>query len=139
MPWWAAEWLVQGFDGEALRALAGLNGDDPRAIHDVLVEALAEAGTTATMSDVEAARITFIDPARQWQANRLTEVGVIRAVDQVLAKVMYCTEVIELPLGQLYGLDDEWDGDWGRPQAELEAIVQHACREQLGEPPQPTA
>jgi hypothetical protein len=139
VPWWAAEWLAEGLDGEALRALAGLDGNDPRAIHDVVVEALAEAGVPATVSDVEAARIVFIDLARQWEANRLTEAGVVRAVDQVLGKVMYSADVIELPLGQLYRLDDEWDGGWGRTQAELAAIVQHACREQLGEPPQPTA
>lgn len=30
-PWWAAQWLADGHDGEALRELAGLNGKDSRA------------------------------------------------------------------------------------------------------------
>jgi hypothetical protein len=139
LPWWAAEWLAEGLDGEALRTLAGLSADDPPAIHHVLVEALAEAGLPATLSDVQAAGIAFMDLALRWEANRLSEVGVIRAVEQILAKVTYNADVIELPLGQLYGLDDEWDGGWGRTQSELGSIVQRACRDQLGVPPQPMA
>ena len=43
-PWWAAHWLAEGHDGQALRELAGLNGTDPRAVRDLLPTALAETG-----------------------------------------------------------------------------------------------
>lgn len=35
------------------------------------------------------------------------------------------------PLGQIYYLDDEWVGGWGRAQEQLEAEVLDACRAQL--------
>ena len=42
VPWWAAEWLVQGYDGPNLRVLAGEHGDDIYKIRDLLPVALAE-------------------------------------------------------------------------------------------------
>jgi hypothetical protein len=36
IPWWAAQWLVDGRDGAALRELAGLDGRDVRAVRDLL-------------------------------------------------------------------------------------------------------
>ena len=41
-PWWAAQWLASGHDGEALRETAGLNGRDTRALDDLLPAVLAE-------------------------------------------------------------------------------------------------
>jgi hypothetical protein len=108
-----------------------LNDRDPLAIHDVVVEALAETGTIAPVEDRAAARTVFLDLGRQFEGRRLSELGVVRAVDQVLAKVMYSSPVMLLPLGQLYRLDDEWAGGWGRTEAELKAIVREACQEQL--------
>jgi hypothetical protein len=43
VPWWAAQWLADGHDGEALRELAGLDGRDPHAVTDLIPSALAEA------------------------------------------------------------------------------------------------
>ena len=34
VPMWAAYWIAGGRDGQALRYLAGLHGDDPREVHD---------------------------------------------------------------------------------------------------------
>jgi hypothetical protein len=36
VPLRAAQWLVDGHDGDDLRALAGLSGRDPREVHDLL-------------------------------------------------------------------------------------------------------
>src|ERR1700759_232748 len=44
IPWGAAQWLTDGFDGPALRELAGLNGRDLHEASDLLPDALAEMG-----------------------------------------------------------------------------------------------
>ena len=44
VPLWAAHWLTAGHDGEALAELAGLHGDDPYEVRDLLPSALAECG-----------------------------------------------------------------------------------------------
>lgn len=43
-PWWVAQWLTDGHDGEALREMAGLNGRDTRALAELLPTVLAEMG-----------------------------------------------------------------------------------------------
>lgn len=43
MPLWAAHWLVRGYDGEHLVHRAGLYGDDPREVGDVLPAALGRS------------------------------------------------------------------------------------------------
>lgn len=43
VPWWAAQWLVDGHDGPALRELGGLGAHDS-SVHDLLPLALAETG-----------------------------------------------------------------------------------------------
>ncbi len=55
---WAAHWLVEGLDGDAVVELAGLSGKDSRAVRDLLAVALEEAGVTAlttTQADVKVA------------------------------------------------------------------------------------
>jgi hypothetical protein len=39
--------------------------------------------------------------------------------------------VMDLPLGGLFGVDDEWDAGWGRSNEELAQVVREACEEQL--------
>ena len=46
VPLWAAHWLAAGHDGEALAEIAGLHGDDPHDVRDLLPSALAECGVT---------------------------------------------------------------------------------------------
>jgi hypothetical protein len=36
VPLWAAHWIVAGHDGPALAELAGLHGDDPHEVRDLL-------------------------------------------------------------------------------------------------------
>jgi hypothetical protein len=40
-------------------------------------------------------------------------------------------DLIGLPLGWLFGLDDEWSAGWGRTEDELQDAVQRACQDQL--------
>lgn len=43
----------------------------------------------------------------------------------------YENEVIDLPLGQLYGTEDAWQGGWGPPIEELKNTVRACCVAQL--------
>lgn len=40
-------------------------------------------------------------------------------------------EMLELTLGDLYGLHDEWGTGWGRTESQLIAAVRAACTEQV--------
>jgi hypothetical protein len=46
VPLWAAHWLAAGYDGQALAELAGLHGDDPHEVRDLLGPALAECSAS---------------------------------------------------------------------------------------------
>jgi hypothetical protein len=131
VPWWAAQWLADSHDGPALRELAGLNGTDARAVHDLLPDALAETGvqlpTTLTASAGEAFRFT----AELHETGYAGERWVAHQVEQIVAQSDYDPEVLALPLGHLYGLDDEWEAGWGRTTEELSAEVRKRCAEQL--------
>jgi hypothetical protein len=59
IPGWAASWLVDGYDGPALVELAGLHGDDPREVRDLLPAALAECRVAVPAADAAAAMEAF--------------------------------------------------------------------------------
>jgi hypothetical protein len=131
-PWWAAHWLAEGHDGEALRELAGLNGKDPRAVHDLLPTALGEMGVGLPPTYLAAATESFRDLAEMLVSRRADPRWVVKRVEQIIVRVQYDEDVLNLPLGHLYGLDDEWDGGWGRTPAQMKAEVEFRCSEQLG-------
>src|SRR5581483_501198 len=59
IPLWAAHWLADGHDGPALVQLAGLHGDDPHEVRDLLPAALADCGVTTPPSDAAAGMEAF--------------------------------------------------------------------------------
>lgn len=130
-PWWAAQWLAEGHDGVALRELAGLNGKDPHAVRDLLPAALAEVGAVLPPTRVAAATEAFRDLAEMHLSRRTDAQWVVQRVEQILVQTEYDDELFSQPLGHLYGLDDEWEGGWGRTQVELKAEVEAKCSEQL--------
>lgn len=130
-PWWAAQWLADGHDGEALRELAGLNGKDTHAARDLLPAALAEMGVELPLTHVAAVIEAFRDLADMLLARRTDAQWVVKRVEQIIVQAQYDDEVLNMPLGHLYGLDDEWEGGWGRTPAELKAEVEARCSEQL--------
>jgi hypothetical protein len=131
IPLWAAHWLVQGYDGDTLRTLAGLSGTDPHAVHDVLPAALADCATPIPDSDAAAAQVAFIKLARMHADNRAAESWVLDKVCEIVARSGYANSVIELPLGQIFDLSDEWGAGWGRTEQQLKLEIQNACRSQL--------
>lgn len=131
VPLWAAHWLAGGYDGEALRMLAGFSGIDPSEVHEALPDALADCGTSIPDSDSAAAQIAFTHLARIHAEGKAGERWIADKVDEIVERSGYAASVISLPLGQLYGLADEWKGGWGRTEQQLTAEVQDACAAQL--------
>jgi hypothetical protein len=131
IPLWAAHWLVQGCDGDALRALAGISGTDPHDVHDLLPAALADCGAAIPDSVAAAAQVAFTKLARMQADRRATERWVLDKVCEIVSRSDYADSVIALPLGRIFGLEDEWDAGWGRTADQLVHEIQNACRAQL--------
>ena len=131
VPWWAAEWLVQGYDGPNLRVLAGEHGDDIYKIRDLLPVALAEMQVTPPSSATEAAVVALDHVARQCRDGLISERDTTELVTHIFAAADYPVELYDLPLGGLFGLEDEWDSGWGRGSKVLQSEVQRACAAQL--------
>jgi hypothetical protein len=131
VPLWAAHWIASGHDGEALVYLAGLHGDDPREVHDVLREALVDCGAEMPGSDVAVATVAFTHVARLHVNGLAGLQWVLSQMSLIVVRSGYSAGVMDLPLGGLFGVDDEWGAGWGRSIDELAAIVREACEGQL--------
>ena len=131
VPLWAAYWIVGGHDGAALVHLAGLHGDDPREVHDALPDALRDCGVELPDSDVAAAAVAFAHAARLHLNRLVGPQWVLRQVGLIVARSGYSGDVMDLPLGGLFGVDDEWGSGWGRPTDELADLIREVCEEQL--------
>lgn len=134
VPWWAAQWLADGYDGPALRELAGLNDRDPREINDLLPAALAEMGVRMPSSAAAAANEAFRQIAEMCLSGQAGERWVAQQVEDIVARTDYRSDVIDLPLGRLYGVEDEWEGGWGATVEELKKTVRARCAEQSRAP-----
>jgi hypothetical protein len=132
IPRWAAFWLACGHDGTALVDLAGLHGDDPHEVRDLLPAALAECGAPAPSTDAAAAMVAFTNLAQLFVAGKAHERWIVDTVSEIVARSGYAHSVIVLPLGQLYGMGDEWGAGWGRTDTGLRAAIRQACLDQLG-------
>jgi len=132
VPLWAAHWLAGGYDGDALRTLAGLSAtDDPRDIRDVLPDALADCGITIPDSDSAAAQLAFTHLARMQAGGHAAERWILDKVSEIASRTGYADSVLSLPLSKIIGLDDEWGAGWGRTEQELKAEIRKACAAQL--------
>jgi hypothetical protein len=126
-----ARWLAGAHDGPALVDLAGLHGDDLHEVRDLLPAALADCGAAAPTADAAAAMVAFTNLAQLFVADKAHERWIVDTVSEIVARSGYADSVIVLPLGQLYGTDDEWEAGWGRTDAELRAATRQACLDQL--------
>ena len=131
VPLWAAYWIAAGFDGESLVLLAGLHGDDPHDVHDLLPAALEDCGIHLPDSDTAAAGVAFDHVARLFRDGLAAPYWVLQRVNEISARSGYQRSVLALPLGSLYSLDDEWGAGWGRTTEELTAVIRDACNDQL--------
>lgn len=132
VPMWAADWLAAGLDGAALGRLAGLSGSDPHDVRDLLPEALAEAGAPVPPVTVATATVAYDHAARLCMDGFASERWVTQKVEELYVNSGYDNDLLEPPLGAVYGLDDEWEGGWGRTPDQLATAVRAACAAQLG-------
>jgi hypothetical protein len=130
LPWFAAHWLAEGFDGELLAQLAGEHGDDPWMIKELLPQVLTELHISIPGMN-HAADVAFDDLAKRCLEGSITEQAVVDMVSHVLAASDYESSIYDLPLGTLFGLDDEWEGGWGRRKEVLALQVRRACADQI--------
>jgi hypothetical protein len=135
IPLWAAHWIAAVYDGQALAELAGLHGDDPHEVRDLLPAALAECGVSTPADPSQeheraAAVVAFTAIARLQASGRATERWVVDKVVEI-TKPYFPPSITSLPLGQLFSLDDEWGAGWGRTDEQLRETVRQACAQQL--------
>jgi hypothetical protein len=131
VPRWAADWLVDGYDGESLVDLAGLSGRDSREVRDLLPAALADAGMAPLSSRQTALKVAYDHIATMHLSGRVRWTWVVSQVVEVVAGNEYAVEVFEQPLGALWGIHDELGEPWSRTDDELAGIVRTACVEQV--------
>ena len=128
-PWWAANWMASGQDGEALRLLAGQNGQDPVQVRDLLLLVLKEHGVPIP-APLEAGMTAFTHIARLCLAGLLAERQAAGLASEAVAAAGSLVALWEAPMGNAALLTDEWDSKWGHNSDALARIVQDLCREQ---------
>jgi hypothetical protein len=87
IPLWAAHWIAADYDGQTLAELAGLHGDDPHEVRDLLPAALAECGVSTPVNPSEereraAAMVAFTAIARLQASGQASERWVVDKVVQ---------------------------------------------------------
>ena len=132
VPMWAAQWLAAGLDGPSLRVLAGLSGSDPHDVRDLLPDVLGEVGAPVPAVNVATATVAYDNLARLCLDGLASERWVTQKVEELYVNSGYDNDLLEPPLGAVYGLEDEWEGGWGRTPDQLAANVRSACAAQLG-------
>jgi hypothetical protein len=88
-------------------------------------------GVAVPTADAAPAMEAFTNLARLCIDGKAAERWIADKVSEIFVGSGYADSVIALPLGQIYGLDDEWGAGWGRSNAELRAVVRQACLDQL--------
>ncbi|ONI68999.1 hypothetical protein BWI15_35315 [Kribbella sp. ALI-6-A] len=131
VPMWAAEWLVQGYDGDALAELAGLSGRDTREVRDLLPAALADAGVDVMSSEQAAFKMAYDHIATLHLEGRVRWEWAVNQVVGLVFAAGHADVAFEQPLGALWEVDDDLDGPWSRTKDELAEVVRQACVEQL--------
>ena len=115
LPMVAARWLAADvMDTESIRMLAGHDPHEPWELERLLVEATDEVGVTPPTDPVAEENIAVDWVTNNWREDRDT-----RAAVAVLARLGETR--FDLDLGLFVGLDDEWNGRWGRLEPDLKA------------------
>jgi hypothetical protein len=75
--------------------------------------------------------VAFTAIARMQADGRAGERWAVDKVIEIVAHNDYSSDVTDLPLGGVWGFDEEWDAGWGRTPEELAAQVRDLCDEQI--------
>lgn len=109
LPDLAARWLAAELvDSESVRMLAGHDRNDPWALEKLLAEAMGQR----SLPDAQ-------DVAVDWVTSLWRQSGETRWAVSTLARLGESEP--EFDLGLFIGLDDEWNGGWGRLEPDLRA------------------
>jgi hypothetical protein len=131
VPMWAASWLVEGYDGEALAELAGLSGRDTREVRDLLPAALADAGVDFLPSRDAGLKVAYDYIATMHLSGRGAWFWAINQVQGLVIANDYAPAAFEYPLGDFWSVYDELGEPWARTEDELAQFVHQTCSEQL--------
>lgn len=113
LPMVAARWLAADLmDTDSIRILAGHDPHDQGELERLLVEVTDEVGVTPP-TDPAAEENIAVD----WVTNKCCEDRDTRAAVAVLARLGETR--FDWDLGLFIGLDDEWNGRWGRLEPDL--------------------
>ncbi|WP_242904000.1 hypothetical protein [Actinomadura terrae] len=129
-PLWAAHWIADGLDGEALRMLAGLDGSDTREVYDLLPAALDDVQAPIPDDLKAAVQVVYDDLAALYLAAKIDTGRLLTEVEVLVLGSDVDGAYLEPPLASVHALHDEWTGGWGRPRKELKALVHQACLKQ---------
>ena len=118
LPDLAARWLAADMtDTPSTRMLAGHHPRDPWNLDQLLADAAAETGITAP-ADPAALQAIAVD----WVTTTWAHDHDTRAAIATLARLGQTH--LDFDLGLFIGLDDEWDGGWGRSETDLKAAAE---------------
>jgi hypothetical protein len=115
LPMIAARWLAADVvDTESIRLLAGHDPHDPWELERLLVGATHEVGVIPP-TDAAAEEKGAVDwVIHNWREHRDTRAAVAALAG--LGETHF-----DFDLGLFVGLDDEWNGRWGRLESDLKA------------------
>lgn len=118
LPDLAARWLAADLvDTESVRMLAGHDRHDPWVLEQLLADALREAHAEAPReaSLIEAVAVDYV--TTRWRHDRNTA--------EAVAALAHLGETnTDFELGLFIGLDDEWNGGWGRLASDVKAAAE---------------
>jgi hypothetical protein len=78
-----------------------------------------------------AAAVAFTDLASTYLSSRASEEWLLQKVYDLITRSACLIEVMDLPLGELFGIHDEWDAGWGRTKEALVVAIRKACEAQI--------
>jgi RNAse (barnase) inhibitor barstar len=115
LPALAARWLAADLvETPSIRMLAGHDRHDPWGLDQLLTDALREAGASPVTSPEAVQHVAVGWVTHTWRDDRDTR----RAV----TTLAHLGETFpDFDLGLFVGMNDEWNGGWGRLDADLKA------------------
>ncbi|NUT93366.1 MAG: hypothetical protein HOY78_15230 [Saccharothrix sp.] len=84
LPRWAAEWLVDGFDSDALRTLAGLDASDQTEIRELLPDVFAELSVPVPAAETAVVELSLTRVAELVLDDRAGELWAVQKVEELL-------------------------------------------------------
>ncbi|KRF22671.1 hypothetical protein ASG91_14775 [Phycicoccus sp. Soil802] len=119
LPDLAARWLAADVeDGDSVRLLAGNDPHDPAMLDTLIGDSVSEAGVIIPSDSTN-----LRDIAVDWVTSTWRHTDDTRWAVSTLARLGETYPGFDL--GLWIGLDDEWNGEWGRLDPDLKAAAKN--------------